>query len=376
MRIAMVTQSYYPQLGGVTEHVHWLSRALRLAGHDVVIITGGPSIPNERSVIRLGGNAVFPMNGAMVNVTVGFRLRRRLARVFDQGRFDLIHIQSPLEPTLPLAALVAAESTSVPVVGTFHMCARRSSAYDLFARVLERHASRLDFRIAVSEAAKSFAARYFPGDYAVIPNGIDFDRFANPSGEPGITEDGRVNLLFVGRLDVRKRVPSLISAFKQVNARIRDARLVIIGTGLTGLVSRVTALPLWGRAVVFRGSVDPEVLPDYYAASDIFCSVPSGSESFGIVLLEAMAAGKPVIASDIAGYREIVTHGSEGVLVRPGDKQALVEAMTWLAEDRRARETMGRLGRQKARRYDWKLITEKIESVYGRLTHPPVTAAP
>ena len=367
MRIAMVTQSYYPRLGGVTEHVHNLSVALRAMGHEVEVITSGPAVPGETSTIRIGRNALFPKNGAMVNVTVGFGLRRRLRREFQRNGFDIIHIQCPLEPTLPLAALMAAGAARQPVVGTFHTAARWSAPYEVFAPLLCRHASRLNARIAVSPTARTFAARYFPGEYAVIPNGVDFARFATCTERVDSMMDGRINLLFVGRLDKRKQVPWLISAFRKLHSKNPNLRLVIVGKGLTEAACRLAAYPLAGKSIIFRGALFPHDLPKYYNSAHIFCSVPSGSESFGMVLLEAMAAGKPVVATDIDGYRGVVTDQAEGLLVRPGDTAALVGAIERLAGDPELREAMGSRGRRKASAFDWCRVAGDVERIYAGL---------
>jgi len=367
MRIAMVTQSYYPRLGGVTEHVHNLSAALRAMGHEVEVITSGPALLGETCTTRIGRNALFPKNGAMVNVTVGFGLRRRLRREFLGNGFDIIHIQCPMEPTLPLAALMAAARAPQPVVGTFHTAARWSAPYEVFSSFLSRHAGRLNARIAVSPTARTFAAKYFPGDYAVIPNGVDFARFAACTERVESMVDGRINLLFVGRLDTRKQVPWLISAFKKAHSRNPGLRLVIVGRGLTEAACRLAAYPLTGKSIIFKGALFPHDLPKYYNSAHIFCSVPSGSESFGMVLLEAMAAGKPVVATDIDGYRGVVTDQAEGLLVRPGDTAALVGAIERLAGDPELRETMGRRGRRKASAFDWGRVANDVERLYREL---------
>jgi phosphatidylinositol alpha-mannosyltransferase len=363
LRVGMVTQSYYPNVGGVTEHVHYLSAALRGMGHEVTVVTSGPSAGDDCGTIRIGRNAVFPINGALVNVTVGVSLAARLRDVFRGKAFDIIHIHCPLEPTLPLAALMAAREFHGPVVGTFHMCARVSPAYEIFAGRLRRYARRLDARIAVSEAARSFATRYFPGDYITIPNGVPFDRFQDVQSRPdGL--DGKPTVLFVGRFDFRKNVPWLISGFRRLLGLHPDCRLVLVGSGLTKPLCRLRSLDL-GNAVRFEGRVPPSRLPAYFAGADVFCSVPKGSESFGIVLLEAMAAGKPVVCTDIAGYREVVEHGVDGLLVPPGDTDALAHALHILIEDDDRRETMGLRGREKARRFDWTGIARSVERLYA-----------
>jgi phosphatidylinositol alpha-mannosyltransferase len=362
MRIGMVTQSYYPRVGGVTEHVHYLSAALRNLGHRVTIVTSGPGPECENGIIRVGRNAVFPMNGALVNVTLGIGLQRRLRDIFLREHFDLVHIHCPLEPSLPLMALMASSRIDVPVVGTFHTCARISPAYEVFSRRLNKYAGRLDARIAVSEAARRFGARYFPGDYSVVPNGVCVDRFQGLPA-PSSLETGRTTVLFVGRFDYRKNVPWLISAFKRLVKTCPRARLVLVGSGLTKPLCRLMALPL-GDTVHFEGHVPPSDLPACFAASDLFCSVPVGSESFGVVLLESMASGRPIVGTDIAGYREVVEHGVEGLLVPRGDTVALTEALRLLIENPELRREMGLRGREKARRFDWGGIARSVASIY------------
>ncbi|HVP57689.1 MAG TPA: glycosyltransferase family 4 protein [bacterium] len=374
MRIAMVTQSYYPRLGGVTEHVHNLSAALRTMGHEVKVITSGPAQPGETSTIRIGRNALFPKNGAMVNVTIGVGLRRRLRQEFLGNGFDIIHIQCPLEPTLPLAALMAARAVPQRVVGTFHTAANWSAPYEVFRPLLVRYAGRLDARIAVSATARTFALRYFPGDYAVIPNGVDFARFATCTERAPELDDGRINLLFVGRLDARKRVPWLISAFRQAHARNPNLRLVIVGRGPTEAACRLVAHPLTGTSIIFKGALFPTELPKYYNSAHIFCSVPSGSESFGLVLLEAMAAAKPVVATAIDGYRGVVTDQVEGLLVAPGDTAGLVGAIERLARDRELREALGARGLRKASGFDWSRVATDVERLYATLLDGPASA--
>ncbi len=364
MKIAMVTQSYYPRVGGVTEHSHHLSRALRRLGHEVVIITSGPGNGDGREVMRIGRNAFFPINGAMVNVTVGIRLRRQLRKVISEGAFDLVHIHCPLEPTLPLAALMAVRDLRCPTVGTFHMAARMSPAYELFGSLLQKHAGRLDARIAVSETARTFAKKYFPGDYHLVPNGVDFGRFASPAGRIPELDDGKVNFLFVGRFDIRKNIPAIISAFKRLSRHNSNCRLVLVGKGFTESWCRLRAGSPPGGSIVFKGCVPPEELPACFASSQVFCSVPRGSESFGIVLIEAMAAGLPVIGADIPGYRDVVEDGRTGLLVPPGSTGLLADAMLRLADSEALRSRMGEDGRRRAMEYDWMRLAARIESVY------------
>lgn len=366
MKIGIVTQSYYPRPGGVTEVVHHTARELRRLGHEAKIVTthyDGPE-PADPNVIRIGHNVLVPMNGAWVNMTAGVRLATQLRRIFDREAFDIVHTHCPLVPTLPLMT-ISAVRPGQKLVGTFHAAAESNYAYRLFRGPLGRRAARLDRRLAVSEAARRLASRYFPGDYDIVPNGVDCARF-KPGIEPiARFRDGRLNLLFVGRLDRRKGAPYLCRALPLV-ARALEGRVRLIVVGEKGLRSALCARPvdLGGAEIVWIGRVPPEELPRYYATADVFCSPAVGQESFGIVLLEAMAAGSAVVASDIPGYRAVVEDGVDGLLAAPRDPAAIARAVLALANDPPLRARLGAAGRAKALRHDWSVLARRIEEIY------------
>lgn len=366
MKIGIVTQSYYPRPGGVTEVAHFSARELRRLGHDVTIITTHftGSEPREPGIVRIGRNVLVPVNGAWVNMTVGAGLRGELRRIFERERFDIVHTHCPLVPTLPLLSLEAA-LPGQKVVGTFHAAADRNFFYWLLQRYLEKRSRRLDRRIAVSEAARTFVSTYFPGDYEIVPNGIDCTRF-RPGVEPlDDYRDGRINVLWVGRIDPRKGVPYLCKAMPLVG-RALDGNVRFIMVGAKGLRARLCPRPvnLHGAKLEWIGRVPPEDLPRFYATADIFCSPATGQESFGIVLLEAMASGVAIAASDISGYRTIVNPGREGILVQPRDPGELARAIVSLARDERLRRAFGEAGRRQALRHDWPIIARRLESIY------------
>lgn len=366
MKIGIVSQSYYPRPGGVTEVTHFTARELRRLGHDVTIITTNYSGTEEDDpkVIRIGRNVLVPVNGAWVNMTVGFGLRGQLRRIFERERFDIIHAHCPLVPTLPLMSLETAPPDQ-KVVGTFHAAADRNLLYWLFRGFLSRRAARLDRRMAVSEAARTFVSRYFPGDFEIVPNGIDCARF-RPGLEPiGRFRDGRINVLFVGRMDPRKGVPYLCKAMPRI-ARDLDGNVRFLIVGEKGLRSLLCPKPLdlHGGEIVWVGRVSADELPRYYATADIFCSPATGQESFGIVLLEAMASGVPIVASDIPGYRTVLAPGREGLLVPPKDAGEIARAIVTLARDEHLRKELGLRGRETALRYDWPIVVRRIEEIY------------
>ena len=381
MKIGIVTQSYYPKPGGVTEVVHHTAVALRRLGHEVTIITTRYDLhaTKEPGVIRIGRNILFPANGAWTNVTAGRALRHRLEEIFRRKRFDIIQTHCPLVPTLPLLTLFA-DSAGARIIGTFHAAAEKNRLYSLFRRPLDRVAKRLDYRLAVSEPAKEFAAQYFPGEYEIIPNGIDCRRF-NPDIPPvdGL-RDGKLNILFVGRMDRRKGLPNLFKALPIIQRSIpRLVRLILVGEGSLRRKVMPRPINLGGAEIMSVGRVDAHLLPRYYASADVYCAPATGRESFGIVLLEAMASGVPVVASDIPGFRRVVTRGRDGILAAPGSPEEIAYAVTRIASDPAMTARMTAAGRDKALSYDWESVTVRLEETFRkvlRLEEKPVAEPP
>jgi phosphatidylinositol alpha-mannosyltransferase len=229
---------------------------------------------------------------------------------------------------------------------------------------------RLDGRICVSDVVREYITQYFPGNYTVIPNGIDCSRFAAQDIQPiEQYNDGRPNILFVGRLEKRKGFRHLIRAYRFVKEAIPDARLLVVGAfsdkSKSTFVRYARAAKL--RGVHFIGYVPPEELPRYYRTATIFCAPSTGFESFGIILLEAMAAGLPIVASDIPGYRTVVQNGIDGLLVPKGDEQALADAVIELLRDPTRRVQMSEAGKRKAAEYDWDIVAKRLLTYYEEL---------
>jgi phosphatidylinositol alpha-mannosyltransferase len=366
VKIGIVSQSYYPRYGGVTEHVHNTAIELRRRGHQVTIITSHfrrGEAPSDPEVERIGYNLLIPFNGAFVDLAVGIRLRSQLRRLLKRHDFDILHTHAPLVPTLPL---IAVETAECPQVGTFHTTSGPSRLIEAFLGPLAARMRRLDARIAVSETARDFAARYFPGEYLVIPNGVDTERF-HPSVEPfpEWRDPDRVNVLFVGRLDPRKGVQVLLDALPELIARTGGrARLLVVGDSYLRGRFQASVAPAARAHVHFLGHVPGRDLPRWYATGDVFVSPALGHESFGIVLAEAMAAGRAVVASDIPGYRSVVQPGVNGVVSPPGDVPALAAAIAMLVEDPERRAALARSGRARALEFAWPHVTDRIEAVY------------
>lgn len=361
LRVAIVTQAYHPTMGGVTEHVDATSKGLRRRGHEVTVITSGyrgrPRF--EPGTVRIGRNVVVPYNGAQNDMTVGFDLPERLGAALAEGRFDLVHVHAPMAPVLPLLTLRLAR---VPVVGTFHSVSS-DLPYRLFGELLRPLYRRIDRPLAVSTAARDYIQRHFPGPVEVLPNGVDLDRFRPPTRRD---EADRVpTILFVGRFDPRKGLPELLDACALLVRLSVPFRLVVVGDGpLRAQLERKSRGALRGH-VHFAGRVGHDRLPAYYAAAHVFCSPARSGESFGLVLLEAMASGVPVVATSLPGYRTVLTPEREGIMVEPRDAVSLALALRRLLEDTNLRACMGERGIETARRYGWEHIVDRLEEIYA-----------
>ncbi|HEX8725356.1 MAG TPA: glycosyltransferase family 4 protein [Gemmatimonadaceae bacterium] len=368
-RIALVTEYYYPHLGGVCEHVHFFAREARRRGHHVDIITshipGAQELPN---VIRIGRSQPVQSNGSQARITLGFGLRRRMRRVLRDGRYDIVHVHSPLTPVLPLLAIDEAE---VPVIGTFHTYFDRSIAYGLFNRYFQRRLDKLSAAIAVSPSTTVALERYFTADWKIIPNGIDVEVFNPDAPRPPEIRADVPSILFLGRFDPRNGLDTLIEAFRRVKARGYAAQLVVVGDG--PLRDHYYALANNDPDITFVGSV-LEGRPSYYANCTMY-ACPTTKASFGITLLESMACETPIICSDILGFRDVVENNREALMVPRGDIDALAGAIARLIDDETLRLRLGRRGREESLQYDWSRVTEQVLGVYhsvlGRLALAP-----
>ncbi len=365
MKIALVSPYDLTYTGGVVNHITALDRELTRMGHEVRVI--GPASKPVTSFgdrfIAMGRPWPYPSSGSVARITLSPWLSYQAKTVLEREKFDIIHLHEPLCPFLCTAVLIVSETTNI---GTFHAMDSRgySQWKPLTATILKRLFPKLDGRIAVSEPAKKSISRHFPGDYTVIPNGVDLNHFSPDVLPPERFSDGKMNILFVGRLEKRKGLNYLLEAYAQIRRQIPDSRLIIVGPG-TRWSGRYEKRAQDG--VVFTGYVTYDELPRYYKAADIVCFPATGRESFGIVLLEAMAVGKPVIASNIRGYASVLSHGSEGLLVPPRDVPGFASAIAHLAGDSRLRQEMGARGRSKALAYGWGEVAQKILGYYTQV---------
>jgi len=375
MKIALVSPYDFAYPGGVANHISSLEHYFTRMGHEVRIIAPASSTVSTFGdrFIPVGTPRPVPSSGSIARITISPWLSSRIKAVLDEEKFDIIHLHEPLLPMLCTTVLRLSHTANV---GTFHASGARpwyEFGTPLGKLFLKKWFRKLDGKIAVSKPAMEYISKYFPGYYNIIPNGVDVNHFSPNVSPIDDFGDGKLNILFVGRLEKRKGADYLLDAYKRVKGEIPNSRLIIVGPG-TRLRKKyerqVTQNGL--DDVVFAGYVSYDELPRYYKTADIVCSPATGRESFGIVLLEAMAVGKPVVASNIEGYASVVTHGVDGLLVPPKDGEMLAQALISLVTDKSLRQQMGAKGRLKASDYSWEHVAQKILDYYVRvLSEPP-----
>jgi len=366
VKIALVSPYDYSYPGGVVAHISHLYEQLTGKGHSVKIIapcSTKKGVTLSEDVIALGRPVPIPSGGSIARATLSPALSSPVRAILEQENFDIVHLHEPLGSTLPLTALRVSHSVNV---GTFHAFHGEPRGYRIMRPFVMRWFEKLDGKIAVSKPAMEFISKCFPGHYDIIPNGIDLEHFS--ADVPPIERfcDGKLNILFVGRLEKRKGLRYLLAAYKQVKKEFPNSRLIVVGPGARREYERMVR-----RAnledVVFAGYVSDEELPRYYKTADLFCAPATGEESFGIVLLEAMAAAKPIVASHIEGYASVMSHGIEGLLVPPRDEQALATALIHLLGDKSLRQEMGARGRLNVEKYSWQNIARRVIDHYNSL---------
>jgi phosphatidylinositol alpha-mannosyltransferase len=385
MKIGIVSEYYYPTLGGVQEHVHHFAAAARRLGHDVRIITpevrdelasvatAGPQQPGrtvgdrQDGVIRLGVSLPILSGSSIARVSSGPDLSRRMREILRSERFDVLHVHAPLLPTLPLIALRESEALNV---GTFHSAMGKNRLFALLRPILQRYADRLDVAIGVSETALAGIRRYVEAPWRVVPNGVDVAIFAAGRRRPEF-DDGRANLLHVGRFDPRNGVDRVITAWVGVRRAGTDARLILVGDGpLRGRYQAMVPDDLRADCT-FVGFVPGAERASYYASGDVLLC-PAVGGTFGIIVLEAMAAGCAVVAADTPGFRNVMTDGVEGFLVdvdQDADCALLAERARALLIDRGLRARCVEAGRRRAASFDWSLIAARVLALYDEHLH-------
>jgi phosphatidylinositol alpha-mannosyltransferase len=380
LNIGLVSPYDYSSQGGVTEHIKHLSAELKGMGHRTKILAPFSSERAElpEDVYALGAVTPIPANGSIARISLSPDLGRTIKAILRTERFDVVHLHEPLMPAVPLLVL---RNSAGPNVGTFHAFGDMSAAYAMGRPLLRRFFDRLDGRLAVSSSALEYVSQYFSGDYEIIPNGVEAQRFGSPQPPVSWMRDGRPTLLFVGRFEEhRKGLRWLLQALPLIEPYFPDLRLVVAGGGDPEEVTDWLPLRDYTRPgrtvyrsagsaveVEFTGFVPDQELPRYYQSCHVFCAPSTGGESFGVVLLEAMAAGAPIIASRIQGYASVLTHGREGFLTDPKNSAAIAAGIIRLLSDADLRAMMGQAGKRTAMQYDWPIVARQVLAYYERV---------
>ncbi|AMQ18288.1 glycosyltransferase family 4 protein [Thermococcus peptonophilus] len=377
MRIALVSDWYYPKVGGVATHMHQLATYLRKRGHEVSIVTNDLKTGKEEELKELGielvkvPGVVSPLLG--INITYGLKSNRELGEFLRD--FDVVHAHHAFTP-LSLKAVKAGRTLGKATLLTTHSISfsHESSLWKALGLTFPLFSHYLRYPhevIAVSKAAKAFIEHFTDSPVRVIPNGVDDERF-RPIGErekERVREELGISgdlILYVSRMSFRKGPHVLLNAFQNIVRERDDAVLVMVGSGemLPFLKAQAKFLGIEDR-VRFLGYVSDDLLSKLYASADVFVLPSIMAEAFGIVVLEAMASGVPVVTTTVGGIPEVVGESGSGVLVPPGDELALVEAVSKLLSDKELARNLGEAGRKAVeRRYSWKVIASEIEKVY------------
>jgi len=371
MKVGIVVPYSWSFWGAVVEHAELQAAALRQLGVDVRLVIGNdppgsftralhPRLGRHDSpppgVIPIGRSVIVPANGSLPNIILSPRSVYRIRRVLERERFDLIHVHEPMTPAPGVAALAMARC---PIVATFHACGELSwlkLGQYLWGFLMDR----IDHRIAVSEPARESVARYFPGDYDLIPNGVLVPERAEPGGR-------EEQIVFVGRQEPRKGLQVLLRAWPEIRRRT-GARLHVVGADPLAVRLLFARLRVPDEGVDVLGFLSQDALTEELLAAKALVAPSLGGESFGMVLTRAFACATPVVASDISGYRGVM-EPQAGRLVPPGDPAALADAVLALLADERRREQLGRSARTIAvERYSWDTIAQRLVEIYEQLT--------
>ena len=370
MKVALVCPYDWSAHGGVQTHVSHLARWLA-DRHEVRVFAPAlrDDAPRDPWLVAVGGAVPIPYNRSIAPIALSPLALRRTVHRLERFEPHVVHVHEPLSPAVSLAASAFGPR---PVVGTFHAWSSSGRLYRATAPLGRRVVHRLAVRIAVSVAARDFAAHSLglaATDFRVVPNGVDVDAYRRAEPLPDLVDPERPLLLFVGRLEPRKGLDVAIRAFLRLRATTPRLRLCVVGEGPERERCQQMVPPSIRPDVLFVGRVDEATKPRYHASADLAIAPNTGGESFGIVLLEAMAAGLAVVASDIPGFRTVVKDGHQGRLVPPGNAHALAEAIAALLDNDKLRRAMAAQGQATAQSYSWPLIGERVMALYREAFH-------
>jgi phosphatidylinositol alpha-mannosyltransferase len=371
MKIAIISDYFYPSLGGITEHVYNFSKYAIKAGHDVQVITPYPLNHSKSnidkmdtsllpgSIIRFGRHLPIFSNGSLSKIGISFGINKKLKNLFKREKFDVIHIHSPLAGFLPMMSIKYSDTLTI---GTIHTYFNDNFWFNLFKPSILKYYDALDACISVSDSSRELIEKELSRSPFVIPNGIDVNVFGNTNDKVDKFNDNKVNMFFIGRADVRNGIDVLIKAFLKSIRTYKNMRLIIAGGGPYLSIYK-DMVPVENKDdVVFVGKINEE-RPAYYNTADVHI-FPAEIAAHSITVLEGLAAGKPIITTDIKSFSDVITNGKEGFLVKYGDVDTMSQKILELANNKELREKMGKAARARAMDFSWESVTDRIIGFY------------
>lgn len=361
MKIGIVNPYSWDVPGGVGFHIRDLALKFRSRGHDVRVLTPSSSRDLPDWISSAGQSVSVPFNGSVANISVSPAALRRTRRWLADNAFDVVHVH---EPVVPSVSMAAAMLSSAPLVGTFHAALGCSVSRAIASAPMRLYMERIGVRIAVSEEARRTLIEHHGGDAVIIPNGVETASFRRASTDPRwMATDSRPVIVFLGRLDEpRKGLSVFAGAIEGVLDKMPGARFLIAGRGDAPEIRRQVAR--FGDSVSFLGGISDEEKASLLAGASVYVAPQTGGESFGIVLVEAMAAGTAVVASDIPAFRAVLEDGRAGVLFETGSSAALVDQLLGLLADKARLEDLSKAGQRASLQYDWEVVADKVFEVY------------
>jgi phosphatidylinositol alpha-mannosyltransferase len=367
LRILLVSPYDLTHPGGVTSHVFDLAHQFERLGHDILVAgpSGNGPLPQNGYTYHVGNSITFLSPGDSARVNLNPWVHGSVRDLLKTRKFDVIHMHEPFLGFIGASFMRYGEGVKV---GTFHTWREGPHVpYIAFWPLVKHWNHWLNGRVVVSEAARNTISRYIKADYRLIPNGVDFNRFACPAPPPADFADDRPTLLFVGRIESRKGIPYLLQAYKMVKDRVPEARLVIVGEGGLRKEYEQLAAKMELEDVHFEGYVPPDCLAGYYQRADVFCSPSTVNESFGITLLEAMAAHAPAVATSINGSNTLGEDGVTGLIVPPKEPRLMAHAVLRMLDSKSLAATLADAAQERARGFDWEQIARKLLDYYAEI---------
>ena len=375
MRVGLVCPYSWDIPGGVQAHVRDLAEALLALGHQVSVLAPAANDDTPLPPYVVGAGRAVPVryNGSVARLQFGPVSATRVRRWLRDGEFDVLHVHEPIAPSLSLLAMMQARG---PIVATFHTSNPRSRSLSAAQNMLQPFLERIRGRIAVSAAARQVQVEHLGGDAVEIPNGVAVARYAGASPLPGYPREGGT-VGFIGRYDEpRKGLPVLLSALAELAPHRPGLRLLVAGRGDADDLLGDLPPALAGR-VELLGQVSEADKARMLRSVDVYCAPNLGGESFGVILLEAMAAGTPIVASDLDAFRRVLDDGRAGVLFRTGDAGALAGALAGLLDDPDRRAALTAAGTELVAAYDWPVVARQVLAVYETvIAADPVRVTP